>query len=53
MKNKIVCNVSPIKDRTPTFEELAFDEQRKIDLEFTLADLAADLGKPTWDRVTA
>lgn len=43
MEQKIVCNLAPVKNQTPTFEELAMSSERRIDNVQSLADLAAEL----------
>lgn len=49
MKQKIVCNVYPIKvtrdsiELIPTFEEMVAAEQKSLDVELSLADLAEQL----------
>lgn len=43
MKQKLVCNLSPVKNSTPTFEELAMSSDRHIDNVQSLADLVAEL----------
>lgn len=40
---KIACNITPIKDLVPTFEELVAAEQKPLDVELSLADLAEQL----------
>lgn len=47
---RIACNISPIKDIVPTLEDMVADAQKPIDLDLSLAELAAELTEKKADQ---